>query len=317
MEKPAQFWYFFTRRTGRRPAVIATPAVRNVAFNRTKYGRSLLIDVAWVHDMPTFILNAPHRLDFFDIILITRGRGTFALDGIRHDIRSGRVFFTLPGQVRSWECERLDGLCLFFVEGFVREFLQDAAFLDKLPFFHTSPEQASLQLSPGPTRLVRARLTAMRNELAHFHRDSEDLLRAQLHETLLLLARDYATAYDVPRVRAMHPAVAHFGTLVERHLSERHRVDAYAADLGVSPGHLSVLCSQYAGMTAKRYIDNALMLRARRLLLYTDESAAQIGAALGFDDPSYFARFFRREAGDTPSAFRSGNRAHGKSDDTK
>ena len=135
------------------------------------------------------------------------------------------------------------------------------------------------------------------------------LLRAQLHETLLRLARDYAAAHHVPSSRALHPMVARFIALVERHVSQRHKVDDYTSELGVSSGHLSVLCSRYTGMTAKRYIDAALTVRARRLLLYSDEPAARIGAMLGFEDPSYFTRFFHREAGQSPAAFRAGNRA--------
>jgi AraC family transcriptional activator of pobA len=68
---------------------------------------------------------------------------------------------------------------------------------------------------------------------------------------------------------------------------------------------LSVLCTQYAGQRAKRLLDSVLVSRARRMLLYTDESAARVAASLGFEDPSYFSRFFRRETGQTPKEFRS------------
>jgi AraC family transcriptional activator of pobA len=93
--------------------------------------------------------------------------------------------------------------------------------------------------------------------------------------------------------------------LVERDAARRHRIADYAAELAVTPGHLSVLCTQYAGRRAKRLLDNTLASRARRMLLYTDDSAAQVAAALGFEDPSYFSRFFRRETGQTPKEFRT------------
>jgi hypothetical protein len=50
-------------------------AVQSVAFDRTKYGPEILVDVAWVHDIPTFILDRAHRLEFFEIVLVTRGTG--------------------------------------------------------------------------------------------------------------------------------------------------------------------------------------------------------------------------------------------------
>jgi len=316
MDEASRFRYFSTmRRTRTRDAKIHTtdapasePAsVRRVAFNRTKYGRDLLLDVEWVHDIPSFILDAPHALDFFDIIIVTRGRGTFRLDGKPHIVRPGVVLFTTPGQVRQWETHALDGICLFFLDTFIKEFLQDESFIHRLPYFQAEPERAAAQLSPAAARRVRARLVAMRPELAADRRDSMPLLRAQLHEALVVLAREYAATHRVSPRRPTHGVVSRYLELVDRDATRRHRVADYAAELGVSAGHLNVLCGRYAGQSAKRYLGRALVTRARRMLLYTDESSARIAAALGFDDPGYFSRFFRRETGLTPTAFRSGS----------
>jgi AraC-like DNA-binding protein len=279
-----------------------------VAFDRRKYGRHLLIDVAWVHELRGFLLAEPHSLGFFDIILVTHGTGWFWLDSHRHAVRPGTVFFTTPGQVRRWDTKQLDGVCLFFEDLFIKEFLQDDAFLHRLPYFHADPARAALTLAPAAARRVQARLAAMQRELAHYRHDSVDLLRAQLHETLIVLAREYATAHRVAPQRPTHRVVSRFMELVERDAARRHRIADYAAELAVTPGHLSVLCTQYVGQRAKRLLDTMLVSRARRMLLYTDESAARVGASLGFEDPSYFSRFFRRETGQTPKEFRNARR---------
>ena len=109
--------------------------VRKVAFDRRKYGRPLLIDVAWVHDLRGFIVADPLSLAFFDVILVTSGKGWLWLDSHRHAVRPGTVFFTTPGQVRRWDTTELDGVCPFFEEFFTKEFLHDDAFLDRLPYF--------------------------------------------------------------------------------------------------------------------------------------------------------------------------------------
>ncbi|MEP6619994.1 MAG: AraC family transcriptional regulator [bacterium] len=287
------------------PPGLPRTAIRRVAFDRRKYGRHLLIDVAWVHEMPTFIIGEPHALGFFDVILVTRGTGWFWLDSHRHAVHAGVVFFTTPGQVRRWDTKELDGVCLFFEEIFIKEFLQDDAFLHRLPCFHAEPACAALALAPATARAVQTRLVTMHRELSNYRRDSVDLLRAQLYETLIVLAREYATANGIPPQRPTHRVVSKFLELVERDATHRHRIADYAAELAVTPGHLSVLCSQYAGESAKQLLDNTLVSRARRMLLYTDESAARVGASLGFEDPSYFSRFFRRETGQTPTEFRN------------
>jgi len=314
MEEPSQSWYFSTMPSNRwQPSRAASPpvgpqaqrpAVRQVAFNQTKYGRDLLVDVEWVHDIPTFIRDAPHALEFFDITVITHGRGDCWLDGHRHAVRPGVVLFTTPGQVRHWETTFLDGICLFFMDTFIREFLHDESFIHRLPYFYCEPTRATVQLAPAAVRRMRARLTSMRLEFAQYRRDSLDVLRAQLHEMLIVLAREYATKHQVSSLRPTHETVSRYFALVDRDLTQRHRVADYAAELGVSPGHLSVLCRRYAGQSAKCHLDQALVARARRMLLYSGATAERIAASLGFGDPSYFSRFFRRATGLSPTEFR-------------
>jgi AraC family transcriptional activator of pobA len=312
MDEIAEFWHFSTMaKTKTRSTRSSGPArggVPRVAFNRRKYGRHLLIDVAPVHDLSGFIIGKPHSLEFFEVMLVTRGTGWLWLDSHRHAVRPGSVFFTTPGQVRRWDTTRLDGVCLFFEEPFIKEFLQDDAFLQRLPYFSADLARAALTLQPAAARRIRARLAAMQRELIHHGRDSLDLLRAQLHETLILLARAYAAAHRVDAQRPTHRIVSRFLELVERDAAHRHRIADYAAELAVTPGYLSALCTQYAGKRAKAVLEGVLAVRARRLLLYTDESAARVGAALGFQDPSYFSRFFRRESGLSTREFRHASR---------
>jgi AraC-like DNA-binding protein len=311
MDESGGSWYFSTMT--KLPAVHSSPAsdarVQRVAFDRRKYGRHLLIDVGWVHELTGFIVDAPHCLAFFDVILVTRGSGWFWLDAHRHAVRPGAVFFTTPGQVRRWDTTQLDGVCLFFEDAFVKEFLQDDAFLHRLPYFHADAARAALTLTTSAARGLRTRLAAMQRELAHYGSDSVALLRAQLHETLVVLARLYAAAHGVAPERPTHHVVSRFLELVERDAARRHRITDYAAELAVTPGHLSALCVEYAGQRAKRLLDDVLVSRARRMLLHGDESAARVGAALGFADASYFSRFFRRATGQTPSEFRRVGRA--------
>src|SRR3954468_15178350 len=139
-------------------------AIRKVHFNRTKYGRELLVDVAWIHDIPTFILDEPHALDFYDIVLVTRGRGTFFLDGKPLAVRPRRIFFTAPGQVRRWTVSHLDGICLFFPAVFLAEFFRDARFVERLPYFAEGGE-AAIDLPGHAATSLRRMLEGMREEL--------------------------------------------------------------------------------------------------------------------------------------------------------
>lgn len=283
-------------------------APSRIDFHRTKYGREILIDIAWIHEMPTFIHSEPHWLGFYDITLITRGTGSFWLDGHRYRVTPGQVLFTTPGQLRRWEVAGLDGLCLFFPATFLGEFFSDAEFLHRLPYFHVTSAAAAVRLAPVARTRLGTQLVRMRSELRDWRADSAHLLRARLYEELVRLARLYARAHRTAAERRPHATVTRFRQLVERDVITRHQLGDYATELGVSAAHLTRLCRRHLGMTAKAAVQERLEVAARRLLLFSDRSSAQIATALGFADASYFARFFRRRAGLTPARFRAVNR---------
>lgn len=276
-----------------------------IDFHRTKYGQEILIDIDWVHAMPAFILDRPHALTFYDIMLVTRGRGRFHLDGHVYPVEPGRVFFSTPGAVRLWEATDLDGICLFFPVLFLAEFFSDPMFLDRLPFFHVEPGQASTTLGKRAAATLQQKLLEMRRELRARRADTVHMLRAALYERLIALSRDYSAEHGLPHERIPHPAVQRFRELVERDMRRNHSIAAYARALAITPGHLSTLCRRHLGRSAKQVLQERLTLEARRLLLYSDETAESIGYSLGFDDPSYFSRFFRAATGRSPSEFRA------------
>lgn len=277
--------------------------VRSIAFARRKYGPELLVDVGWVRDLfaPG---REPHRLDFYDILLVTKGRGTFRLDDRVHRVKPGRVLFTTPGQVRLWDVGALDGICLFFAGAFVEEFFADPFFLHRLPYFHRPEGDLALDLPPRDAAALRRRLERMARELRRLEGDSPDLLRAMLHEELLTLQRLYVREKGASAAPSVPPLVERFLGLVERRFREDGDVATYARALGVTAGHLHTTTRRSLGTGAKAVITGRRVVEAKRLLWYTDRAAAEIAPGLGFADPSYFCRFFRRMTGLSPIAFR-------------
>jgi len=304
------FWYFSTMPPRRRKQFPprTSPVVR-VDFDRAKYGTEILVDCAWVREMPTFLRPYPHALHFYDILLVTRGRGWHWLDGRRDAVRPGQVYFVSPGEVRNWNVRGLEGLCLFFPAQFLDAFFNDSLFLHRLPYFHVPRGGRVLSLTPAQARQLRKRLLAVRHELQHLRADSTHLMRAQLYEILITLARQYSTAHGPAQPRSPNHAAIRFRELVEQEATRRRLVSSYARQMGISPNHLNAICKKHLGRPAKTIILERLAAEARRLLLYSDESAERIGYALGFPEPSYFTKFVRRTTGRTPSSFRKSSAA--------
>ncbi|GGO87418.1 AraC family transcriptional regulator [Marinobacterium nitratireducens] len=98
-----------------------------------------------------------------------------------------------------------------------------------------------------------------------------------------------------------------FRRLIENHFREHWTIERYADALGTSPARLNRLCKRLLGKTAKTLPQERLLLEAKRRLIYTSSNLDEIAYALGFQDPAYFSRFFKRTTGVTAGRFRSDN----------
>lgn len=97
-----------------------------------------------------------------------------------------------------------------------------------------------------------------------------------------------------------------FNQLIESHYKEHLTLSQYAEKISITEARLNEICRRLAGLPSKRLIMDRLIQEARRLLSYSSVSITEIGYELGFKDPAYFARFFRKNAGVTASKYRNG-----------
>jgi AraC-like DNA-binding protein len=87
-----------------------------------------------------------------------------------------------------------------------------------------------------------------------------------------------------------------FKEMVEQHYTQWHQVKDYAEGLFVSPNYLNEVIKSSLNISAKEYIQNRLILEAKRMVIFTGKSSKEIGYDLGFDDPSHFSKFFKNNA---------------------
>jgi len=98
--------------------------------------------------------------------------------------------------------------------------------------------------------------------------------------------------------------IRQFNVLVDVHFRTLRKVKDYADLLHKSPKTLSNLFATNKQQSPQQIIQERVVLEAKRLLLFTDKQTQEIAYDLGFEDPAYFSRFFKKQAGLTPSAFR-------------
>ena len=91
-------------------------------------------------------------------------------------------------------------------------------------------------------------------------------------------------------------------------LADPISIPELASRVGLSPSHLSATFRRSTGTSILQFIGQCRMARARELLSLTDETVRDVGASVGYADPYYFSRAFRRIHGTTASQYRERSR---------
>lgn len=106
---------------------------------------------------------------------------------------------------------------------------------------------------------------------------------------------------DAARLRSLD-------TLLGAHFREHRPLAFYAQRVGLSGSHLNRLARIATGRTVQALAEQRLLEAARRELVFTPTPVNRIAESLGFTDPAYFNRFFRKRTGVAPGAFRDAER---------
>jgi AraC family transcriptional regulator, transcriptional activator of pobA len=105
------------------------------------------------------------------------------------------------------------------------------------------------------------------------------------------------------------PLLAEVFAFIEAHYQEPISLKDIATAVGLTPGHLTTVVRRKTGRTVQSWIVDRRIAEARRLLVNTDQTVAQVGRSVGYGDPVYFSRTFRQANGTTPLSWRRAARA--------
>lgn len=244
----------------------------------------------------------PHRHNFYQFVLFLSGKGYHELDFKRYDIVPGQLYFMGPGQVHSWRFHSLmEGYIVNFDTDYFKSLLLQSDYVDSLALYSSLNEgvcvldQEQLQIAlPLLDQLVG--VTERPGGM--------DLKRSLLLHILLRFEQWYVPDFPVQSVDYHLVLIKNFIALVDQHYRKLHLPKAYAEMLFVTPNHLNSVCKEYLGKQAGEVIRNRIMLEAKRLLILPDQSISQVAYQLDFSDNSYFTKFFKKIAGQTPEEFR-------------
>jgi AraC family transcriptional regulator, transcriptional activator of pobA len=258
-----------------------------------------------------YIASEPHRHAYYEIFIFNDGGGTHMIDFENIEIKSNSIHFVSPGQVHMVSRGiGSNGYVMLFSREFFYFNTENKNMLLEFPFLDNPTARTFLNLSGEQAAGIDHLVQEISREFSSPDPFREDILRSYITILLLKCKAWYEASGDrqKPHETAAAQLVQNFRLLVEEQFIQCHKVNDYAQLLNVTPNHLNEVTKKITGRTASDLIQDRILLEAKRLLLHSNLTGKEVAYSIGFNDPSYFSRFFRTNTGISPEAFRSQNR---------
>ena len=244
----------------------------------------------------------PHRKAIYFFAFVENGSLTHKVDLNDLTITGGQMFFVLPNQMHTAAPAEdteyfkliLDQECL--------------SLLPKSFSFLLNPLNAQIISFDRETRQRVKMLFSILNDILHSDagKKNAEIILAHLNS----LMTEFNTAYfKNDSKQSIHPArfskFIEFKIEVETHLTEQLTIDTIASKLSISTNNLYNIVKEFSGISPKEFITDRLMLEAKRKLYYSQTSIKELAYDLGFNDPDYFSRLFKKSTGQSVTDYLS------------
>jgi AraC family transcriptional activator of pobA len=281
-----------------------TIPVRHIAFHhreQANVGRfsiraieQVLIGKALVHDL--------HKHDFYFVLALQKGTGLHEIDFIPYEVHDASIFILRPGQVHKLELSADSA-------GFLMEF--DLAFYQ--PKNTISNQRWMKATSKNYCEVEVARfvkllsiLTTVFNEFSTQQEGFVEAIKANLDLFFIEYIRQSRNPKNIAKVESGYTQerFEEFVRLLETSIGTMKNVSQYADLLSLSSYQLNAITKACVDKTVSDLINEQVILEAKRYLLATPSQIKDVADHLGYEDVSYFIRFFKKHTGQSPDAFR-------------
>lgn len=259
----------------------------------------LIVERSLRHDWEIKI-HQHHGL--FQLLYLKGGTARVVLDETEHSMSPGQIVLVPQMCVHGFRFDPdAQGHVVTLAQPLVDMLVSDLGAIDSRLL---APCMFTLEPADTP-------VAAAFGQLDHEYRGNA-LHRDKLMSTLLQCIFIWISRQMARRQTALlrqedrgHNYFGQFAQLIEAHYTQGWSIEKYARQLAISPTYLNVLCREATGQSALALVNQRLILAAKRELVFTTMTISVVAESLGFNDPAYFTRFFKRHVGVSPKEFRS------------
>ncbi len=238
-----------------------------------------------------------HRKTHYFLFFMVEGLTHHGVDLEQFDIRDNELLFILPHQIHNLPAANQGND--YFKLGFDDDCL---ALLPKQYLFLTNPfNKQKIGFNPSAAVRLKSIFQVMVDLLSTIDTNPE-LILAHLNSLLTEINAAYFSA-DKNQADGKLSKYIRFKLYVEDNLTNQPTINAIAGNLALNTNSLYTIVKHYSGHSPKEFIINRLILEAKRRIYYSESSIKELAYDLGFNDPEYFSRLFKKVTGKTIGMF--------------
>lgn len=246
-------------------------------------------------------LLQPHKLAHYCFIFLDEGSETYKVDSKNVTITDSQLVFGVPNQIflNPLKNEHNPNYKVAFDENTL------ALLPNSYPFLHNPLSTHTITFTPDAKGRVKSILSNL-FQLLHSKGKQKPAEIILAHLNTLITEFNSAYFENTETDSSANPKLSKyvaFKLAVETHLTEQQDVHAIAEKLSMSTSTLYGVVKEFSGVSPKEWMTNRLILEAQRKLQYSTLSVKELAYELGFNDPDYFSRLFKKSTGKSISAF--------------
>ena len=250
-------------------------------------------------------IEKPHRHNFFEILWFTKEGGEHIVDFISYPIETNQVFFLSPETIHSLNTYKKEGILIILSKEFlskISSFSEDCF----ISLFNNFSSQFSFVMSLKEAKIAKILIKLFFDEYNQ-NQQNINLLDSYCHSFLVFFKqimekqKNFIPLNEKNRIGRLY-------MYIEQFYRKEKKVNFYAKKLDLSTKHLNELTKSTLGITVSRLIQNRIILEAKREIILDEYTIYQIAYNLGYNDPAYFSRFFKKETGISPKAYQNINK---------
>ena len=250
----------------------------------------------------------PHLHDFYSIFWIESGEAIHATEFVEYSLKADTILFVPPGlKHRMYIDKSVGGTYILFNEDFIQYNRKNHVPLKEYRLFNNSDFKSLITVLPEKREKLNNITGLIFDELQNSDDYSQDIVLNLLHLFLLESRRIFDQQNQAPKEEP-DTTIIKFKQLIEENFTKEKNVSPYAEMLNMNPSCLNELTKRTTGITAGELIRNRVIDETKKLLYSSKMSGKEIAYELGFDDPAYFSRFFKKYTGITLKEFRDNSR---------